>query len=304
MLDVLIIGGGSAGLSAAIYACRAKLKSLVLEKEYMGLGQIADSERVENYPALYGISGYDLAFKFHEHAEKVGACFKENEAVKIEKNKDKITWKVTLDSGETIDTKTIVYCAGTYRRRLNIKGEKEFSARGISYCAICDGAFYKDKNVAVIGGGDTALTDAIYLSKIAKLIFIIHRRGELRANKTLQKKVEETENIKLILNSTPIEFFGDKMLSGIKYIQNSEEKSIDISGSFTAIGSIPNIDILKGIAELDEKGYVIADETGVTSAKGIFVAGDVRTKALRQVITATADGANCIESVINFLKYN
>ncbi len=300
MKDVVIIGGGPAGLSAAIYAKRAQLDCVVVEKDYMGLGLIADSERVDNYPGMIGVSGYDLGERFHEHASELGAEFVEGEVERISAVEN--GYELCFADGKTLQTKTIIYAAGTYRRRLNIKGEQDFSARGISYCAICDGAFYVGKDVAVIGGGDTALGDALYLSNIANRVYIIHRRDEFRANETLQKAVREKDNVEFLLSAKMIEFYGDKMLEGIVYEQNGEIKKLDVGGSFTAIGAIPNTELLEDIVALDENGYVIAGEDGVTSAKGIFVAGDVRTKKLRQVITAVADGANCVESVREYLQ--
>ncbi len=300
MYDVIIIGSGPAGLSAAIYAQRAMLKALVIEKEFMGTGQIAESSRVDNYPGLYGESGYDLGEKFRSHAEASGAEFIEAEVTEIIPESGNYVLK--LSDGKLLETKTVIYAAGTYRRRLNIKGEQEFSARGISYCAVCDGAFYAGKSVAVIGGGDTALSDALYLSEMCERVYIIHRRDSFRGSEALQERVKKTPNIELVLNAVPTEFFGDKLLSGVKYIQSGEEKTLNVSGSFTAIGSVPNTELLKGIAELDNIGYIIAGEDGITSAGGIFAAGDVRTKKLRQVVTAASDGANCVESVRNYLQ--
>lgn len=300
MYDVIIIGSGPAGLSAAIYAQRAMLKAVVIEKEFMGTGQIAESSRVDNYPGLYGESGYDLGEKFRSHAEASGAEFIEAEVTEIIPESGNYVLK--LSDGKLLETKTVIYAAGTYRRRLNIKGEQEFSARGISYCAVCDGAFYAGKSVAVIGGGDTALSDALYLSEMCERVYIIHRRDSFRGSEALQERVKKTPNIELVLNAVPTEFFGDKLLSGVKYIQSGEEKTLNVSGSFTAIGSVPNTELLKGIAELDNIGYIIAGEDGITSAGGIFAAGDVRTKKLRQVVTAASDGANCVESVRNYLQ--
>lgn len=300
MYDVIIIGSGPAGLSAAIYAQRAMLKAVVIEKEFMGTGQIAESSRVDNYPGLYGESGYDLGEKFRSHAEVSGAEFIEAEVTEIIPESGNYVLK--LSDGKLLETKTVIYAAGTYRRRLNIKGEQEFSARGISYCAVCDGAFYAGKSVAVIGGGDTALSDALYLSEMCERVYIIHRRDSFRGSEALQERVKKTPNIELVLNAVPTEFFGDKLLSGVKYIQSGEEKTLNVSGSFTAIGSVPNTELLKGFAELDNIGYIIAGEDGITSAGGIFAAGDVRTKKLRQVVTAASDGANCVESVRNYLQ--
>ena len=300
MYDVIIIGSGPAGLSAAIYAQRAMLKAVVIEKEFMGTGQIAESSRVDNYPGLYGESGYDLGEKFRSHAEASGAEFIEAEVTEIIPESGNYVLK--LSDGKLLETKTVIYAAGTYRRRLNIKGEQEFSARGISYCAVCDGAFYAGKSVAVIGGGDTALSDALYLSEMCERVYIIHRRDSFRGSEALQERVKKTPNIELVLNAVPTEFFGDKLLSGVKYIQSGKEKTLNVSGSFTAIGSVRNTELLKGIAELDNIGYIIAGEDGITSAGGIFAAGDVRTKKLRQVVTAASDGANCVESVRNYLQ--
>lgn len=299
MYDVIIIGSGPAGLSAAIYAQRANLKAVVIEKEFMGTGQIAESSRVDNYPGLFGESGYDLGEKFRSHAEAVGTEFLEAEVSEIKPEND--NWKVVFEDGNFLETKTIIYAAGTKRRKLNIEGEETFSGRGISYCAVCDGAFYEGKTVAVIGGGDTALSDAVYLAGIAEKVYLIHRRDAFRANEALQETVKGTANIELILNAVPTAFVGEKSLTGIRYLQNGAEKTLEVSGSFTAVGSIPNAEMLKGIANLDNNGYIIADEDGITSAKGIFAAGDVRTKKLRQVITAAADGANCVESVRSYL---
>lgn len=299
MYDVIIIGSGPAGLSASIYAKRAKLESIVIEKEFMGTGQIAESSRVDNYPALYGESGYDLGEKFRSHAEAVGTEFLEAEVIRITPENNYYT--VWLNDGKSLVSKTIIYATGTSRRKLNIKGEQEFSGKGVSYCAVCDGAFFDGKTVAVIGGGDTAFSDALYLSEICDKIYIINRRDVFRASEELQEKVRNKSNIEFILNAVPIEFTGDKVLNGIRYLQNEQEKNISVSGSFTAIGSNPNTELLKDIVELDNNGYIKANEDGITSANGIFVAGDIRTKQLRQVITAASDGANCVESVRKYL---
>ncbi len=299
MYDVIIIGSGPAGLSAAIYAQRAKLRAAVIEKEYMGTGQIAESSRVDNYPGLYGESGYELGERFRTHAEKSGAEFIEAEVTELVPENG--GYLINCSGGQSFKTRAVIYAAGTYRRRLGIKGEKEFSARGISYCAVCDGAFFEGKPVAVIGGGDTALSDALYLSQMCEKVYIIHRRENFRGNETLQEKVKNTENIELILNAVLVEFVGDKLLNAVKYVQNGEEKLLSVSGSFTAIGSIPGTELVRGIVALDDNGYIKAGEDGITSAKGIFAAGDVRTKQLRQVVTAASDGANCIESVRRYL---
>lgn len=298
--DIVIIGSGPAGLSAAIYAARAQLKAIVAEKEYMGTGQIAESERVDNYPGLFGENGFDLGEKFRSHAEALGAEFYEGEAAEI--TADDNGYTVHFADGSALKAKAIIYAAGASHRRLGIKGEDEFSGRGVSWCAVCDGAFYKDKTVAVVGGGDTALGDALLLSKIAKKVYLIHRRQELRANRSLQEKVKNTQNIELVLGAVPKEITGKKSVRGIVIELSGLERIIDADGVFIAIGSDPNTAILKGLADLDENGYVIAGEDGMTSAKGIFAAGDVRTKGLRQVVTAASDGANCVNSAEEYLS--
>jgi thioredoxin reductase (NADPH) len=299
MYDTVIIGSGPAGLSAAVYAKRAQLNCIVVEKDYMGTGQIAESDRVDNYLGLYGESGFDLGDKFRQHAESLGVEFYEGEAVEIASHKN--AYKIRFSDDKTIDTKTIIYACGAKHRKLAVEGEDEFIGRGVSYCAVCDGAFYKNKTVAVVGGGDTALQDAVLLSKIADTVYLIHRRAEFRANKALQNTVINTKNIKLVLDAVPTKIEGDKTVSSITIKQNDNEKTLDVNGVFVAVGTTPNSQLLEGLVQLDKNGYTIANEDGITSAKGIFVAGDVRTKTLRQVVTAVSDGANCVTSVENYL---
>lgn len=296
MVDVAIIGSGPAGLTAAIYAKRALLNAVVIEKEYLGTGAIAVTEKVENYPGLYGISGYELGEKFREQAEALGTEFVEGEVSAIEKGE---FWTIRLSDGSAVEAKTVIYAAGTSHRKLGVKGDDKLR---ISYCAVCDGAFYRDKTVAVIGGGDTALGDAVYLANIAKTVYLVHRRGEFRANKSLVKKVGERENIKLVLNAVLDEVTGGEKADGIVYTQDGERKELAVDGIFCAVGSVPNSAVLEGVCELDERGYVKAGEDGVTSAAGLFVAGDVRTTTLRQVITAAADGANAATSAERYLE--
>lgn len=300
MYDTVIIGSGPAGLSAAVYAKREQLRAVVIEKNYMGTGQIAVSERVDNYLGLYGESGFDLGEKFRSHAASLGVEFIENEVIKIVPEED--FYNIAFADNKIIKAKTIIYAAGANPRRLDVKGESEFTGKGVSYCAVCDGAFYKGKTVAVVGGGDTALQDALLLSKIAETVYLVHHRGEFRANKSLQKTVTETPNIKLVLNSVVKEIIGDKKVSGVKILNNGNEELLNVDGIFTAVGTVPNSRLLNGIAELDNNGYVVANEDGITSAKGIFVAGDVRTKRLRQVVTAVSDGASCVQSVEEYLS--
>ena len=299
MYDILIIGSGPAGLSAAIYGKRAQLSLAVIEKEYLGTGQIAVTERVDNYPGLFGVSGYELGEKFRSHAEALGTEFIDGEVSSIEK--DGGNWRVVFADGSSQTARALIYAAGASHRKLGVPGgDKE----RISYCAVCDGFFYKDKTVAVIGGGDTALGDAVYLSKLAKTVYLVHRRDEFRANKTLQKQVSESANIIPVLGAALTEITGGEKADGINYNQNGEEKHLDVDGVFAAIGSVPGTAPLKDVCELDGSGYVIAGEDCVTSAPGIFAAGDVRTTPLRQVITAAADGANAVNSAEKYLSGN
>lgn len=296
MYDVLIIGSGPAGLSAAIYGKRALLDLAVIEKDYMGTGQIAVTEQVDNYPGLPGISGYDLGEKLRSHAEQLGTEFIEAEVTGLEKSAD--GWQVALSGGKTENARAVIYAAGASHRKPGVPGDDK---QRISYCAVCDGFFYKDKTVAVIGGGDTALGDALYLSKLAKTVYLVHRRDEFRANKSLQKRVADTENIVPVLGAVLTGITGADSADGIDFTQDNEQKHLAVDGVFVAIGSVPNTAPLQGICELDG-GYVVAGEDCVTSAPGLFAAGDIRTTPLRQVITAAADGANAINSVEKYLN--
>lgn len=302
-VDVLIIGSGPAGLAAAIYTGRAMLSTVVCERDYMSTGQIVESDCIDNYPGLPNIEGYELGEKFKAHAQAYGTEFIEDEVIKIEKSANG-SFVIKFKSDNLLSVKAIIYAAGASHRKLGIDGEFALRGAGVSYCAVCDGAFFKDKTTVVIGGGDTALGDALLLSKICKQVFVIYRGEKLRAAKSLQNKVNDTVNIDIVYNAIPTSFNGDKHLSSIslKNTKTNKTAELDAEGAFIAIGSNPNSEILKGIVELDERGYVIADETGKTSVPGIFVAGDVRTKALRQVVTAVSDGANAAISAENYIN--
>lgn len=301
MVDTIIIGSGPAGLAAAIYAQRAQLRAVVVEKEYGGTGQIAQSDCVDNYPGLPGENGFDLGEKFRSHAQALGASFVEAEVTGLRRDAD--GWTVSLTEGEPLRGKTVVYAAGASHRTLGIPGEAALTGSGVSYCAVCDGAFYPDRTVAVIGGGDTALSEALYLSKIAKNVWLVHRRDQFRGNASLQKQVAETANIEPVLGAQPVEVLGDGTVTGLSVRQDGIERILPADGIFVAAGTVPNTALLNGIAELDAQGYVIAGEDGQTSAEGLFAAGDVRTKPLRQVVTAASDGAYCIASVQRYLGY-
>lgn len=300
MLDTIIIGSGPAGLSASIYIKRANLNVLVIEKDYEGTGQVVESGKVDNYLGIPEISGYELGEKFREHALKAGVNFLEANVINIKKQKDNIL-RVELENGEYVEAKTIIYATGATHRRLNVLGEEKYLGRGVSYCAICDGAFYKNKVVAVIGGGDVALDDAVYLSEIAKKVYLIHRRKEFRGAESTLNLLKEKENVEILIDSEVDSILGDDKVTGI-LLKNKREIILD--GIFSAIGMIPKTEILKELIDLDEYGYVKADETGKTNLKGFFVAGDVRKKELRQIVTAVSDGANAATSAINYIRDN
>lgn len=300
LYDTIIIGSGPAGLSAAVYASRASMNFIVIEKMFMGTGQIAESECVDNYLGLPAANGFDMGEKFRAHAESMGTEFVEGDVSEIVPEEG--NYRIKLSDSESYLTKTVIYAAGASHRRLGVKGEEEFAGRGVSYCAVCDGAFYKGKTVAVVGGGDTALGEAVFLSKLAERVYLIHRRDSFRANKSLQEKVFQIENIVPVMSAVPAEIYGDKKVVGIEISRDGKSERLAVDGVFVAVGTTPNSEPLRGVAELSPEGYVIAGEDCVTSAKGIFAAGDVRTKPLRQVITAAADGACCVYAAERYLE--
>lgn len=297
MLDVLVIGSGPAGLSAAVYAKRASLDVLVAEKVYYGTGQIAESNLVDNYLGFAGINGYDLGEKFRDHAVNLGVEFKNGDAGRFEFVNG--IWKVSFQNGEVLETRTVVYAAGAIHRHLGVPGENEFSGKGVSYCATCDGAFFKDKTTAVIGGGDTALDDAIYLSDISSKVYLVHRRNEFRGSAKTVEKLKEKENVEFILEAKPAQITGTDR---VQELQLEDGRRLAVDGVFIAAGMIPVTDVVKNVVELDRNGYIVADETGKTSVDGFFAAGDVRVKALRQVVTAVSDGANAATSAEQYIK--
>lgn len=297
MLDVLVIGSGPAGLSAAVYAKRASLNVLVAEKVYYGSGQIAESNLVDNYLGFAGINGYELGQKFREHAEKLGVEFKNGEAEQFEAV-DGI-WRVRFKDGEILESRTVIYAAGAIHRHLGVPGEKEFSGKGVSYCATCDGAFFRNKVTAVIGGGDTALDDAVYLSDSSSKVYLVHRRNEFRGSAKTVEILKQKNNVEFVLEAKLAQIKGTDRVQELKL---EDGRSLAVDGVFIAAGMIPVTDAVKDVVELDGNGYIVADETGKTSANGFFAAGDVRTKALRQVVTAVSDGANAATMAEQYIK--
>lgn len=296
MLDVLIIGSGPAGLSAAVYAKRASLEVLVLEMVYYGTGQVAESSQVDNYLGFVGINGYELGTKFRDHAEKLGVEFKSGEAKRFERVEN--GWLVHLTNGESLETKTVIYAAGAKHRHLGAEGEEDFAGKGVSYCATCDGAFFKGKHTVVVGGGDTAMDDALYLSELCEKVYLVHRRKEFRGSAGTLDKIKNKDNIELVTEAVIDKINGEKKVSEIVL---GDGRKIAVDGVFIAVGMMPQTDAVKEIVELDKNGYVVADETGKTSAEGFFAAGDVRTKALRQIVTAVSDGANAAVTATEYL---
>ncbi len=300
--DLIIVGSGPAGLSAAIYAQRAKLSTIIIEANYISGGQIVDTYEVDNYPGLPGISGMDLSTTLRDHAEKMGSEFVTDEVKSLDLDgKD----KVVVTKNREYHAKTILLATGAKHRNLGVPGEEKFTGSGVSYCATCDGAFFKDKIVAVVGGGDVAVEDAVFLSRLCKKVYLIHRRHELRAAKILQDNLFAQENIEVVWDSVVNEINGDfqvKNLS-VENVKTKELQDLEVSGCFIAVGIIPNSEMVKGQLKLDDGGYIIAEEDGVTSVPGVFAAGDVRTKQLRQIITAASDGANCITSLQDYLLH-
>jgi thioredoxin reductase (NADPH) len=302
MYDTVIVGSGPAGLTAGIYAKRAGLEALIIENTPVGGGQIATTDRVDNYPGLLGINGMELGMKFREHAEKLGCEFKDGQVVSVD---DRVSSKVVkLESGEEIETKTVILALGADHSRLGVPGEDELRGKGVSYCATCDGAFFRGKEVAVIGGGDVALGDAIYLSKFVKKVYLIHRRDQFRGAKSLADEAASKENVTFLYDTVVTNINGSEKVTGVETLnkKTGEKGTLAVDGVFIAVGTTPNANGISGLPETDEKGYIKAGEDCATSIPGIFAAGDLRTKKLRQVITAAADGANAVTSVQDFLK--
>ncbi|MBR5800227.1 MAG: FAD-dependent oxidoreductase [Lachnospiraceae bacterium] len=324
MYDVVIMGSGPAGLCAAIYAKRAGLKAVTLEKSPMSGGQVLNTYEVDNYPGLPGINGFDMGMKFREHADKLGCEFL-NDSVLSVTPIQKDTELVRAASSNTVDgagegagsnagfvieteggvlhTKTVVAAMGASHAKLGIPGEEELSGMGVSYCATCDGAFFRGRTTAVIGGGDVAVEDAIFLARGCEKVYLIHRRDELRAAKILQEELLSLPNVEVIWDTVVERINGEDQVESIsvKNKKTGEEAQIAVDGVFVAVGILPQSEIMADVTACDEKGYLIAGEDCACTTPGIFAAGDIRTKKLRQIITAAADGANAITSVQEYL---
>lgn len=295
--DLVIIGSGPAGLSAAVYAKRAMLSTLVIEKQPMSGGQILNTYEVDNYLGLSMMNGFDMGMKFREHANQLGAEFKVAQVSTIVDNSN--GKEVHLADGTIIEAKAIILATGAHYRKLEVPGELELTGKGVSYCATCDGAFFRGKTVAVVGGGDVALEDAQFLARGCEKVYVIHRRDEFRGAKILQSKLMELPNVEIIWDTVVTKIDGDDKVAGVQ-LENkktSVASKLAVDAVFVAVGIIPDSGLLKDIVEIDDGGYIIADETGTTNKPGIYVAGDVRKKKLRQIITAAADGANAVYAI-------
>ena len=300
MLDLVIIGYGPAGIAAAIYAARAELDFIVLERNFMGGGQIFNTDEIDNYPGLPGVSGFEISQKMTEHGEKLGVRV---ENVAVTGIRDNGASKTVLTETGEYETRTVLIATGARHSLLGIPGEAEYSGKGVSFCATCDGAFYRKKTVAVVGGGNVAVEDAIFLANLCEKVYVIHRRDELRAEKVLQTKLLSLPNVEMVWNSNAVAVEGEDKVRAVR-VRNKldgSERSIEADGVFIAVGIIPNNEAFAGVCGMNEAGYILAGENGVTDTPGIFVAGDGRTKELRQVVTAVSDGANAIHSIQRFL---
>ena len=299
--DVIILGSGPAGFSAAIYASRGNLKTAIIDISMFG-GQPSNYLEIENYPGFSLIGGFELMEKFEEHADKFGV--EKFEMVEIER----VTLNSELKEIETNDTifkaKSVIIATGAQAKKLGIPGEEEFKGRGVSYCAICDGAFYKEKTVAVVGGGNSAIEEAIYLTKFAQKVYVVHRRDELRADKICQQRALENEKIEFILSHSPVEIKGTNTVETLilKDLKTNGTKELEVNGVFPYIGFGPNVENFNGQLQQNQQGFIETDTNMQTSIEGVYAAGDVRNTPLRQVITAASDGAIAACSAVKYVE--
>lgn len=296
MFDMIIIGAGPAGLSASVYAKRAGLNALLIEESPINGGQVNSTYEVDNYLGLPGVSGIELSEKFSEHATKAGIERREATVEKIEPDGD--AFIVHTDNGN-FDGKRIIVATGAKHALLGVPGEEELQGCGVSYCATCDGAFFKGRDVCVVGGSDVAVEDAIYLARTCRNVYLIHRRDALRAANSLVESLKAQPNVTILWDTVVEKINGEDQVEGVSLLnkRSGEKTELTLQGVFVAVGINPSSSLLDGLVDMDEKGYVLAGEDCRTSRSGIYVAGDVRKKPLRQIITAVADGANAVSSV-------
>lgn len=302
LLDVIIIGSGPAGLTAGIYAARAELSAMVIEKNPLSGGQIINTYEVDNYPGIPGISGFELADKFRKHCDRLGVTFAQGDVAGFELEGN--VKKITLDNDQVYYGKTVIIATGSEYRKLDVPGEDELKGMGVSYCATCDGAFFRNKTVVVVGGGDVALEDAIFLSRLCEKVYVVHRRNEFRAAKSIISRLMSLENVEILWDSVVEKIEGSDFVEAVtvKSSAKDQETRLLVSGIFIAVGNVPSSEIYQSLLDTDDSGYIIADEDCETNVPGVFAAGDIRTKQLKQVITAASDGANAITAVEKYLN--
>lgn len=331
--DLVIIGSGPAGLAAAIYAQRARLNTLVIEKEMMSGGHVLSTYEVDNYPGLPGINGFDLGMKLRQHADQLEAVFCEDEVEAVElvkaeeqgeeqlqaaelheasdsmmsaqeagKTENSAVMKKIIGKKDTYYGKTVIIASGAMHSKLGVPGEEEFGGMGVSYCATCDGAFFRKKVTAVVGGGDVAIEDAIFLARMCEKVYLIHRRDQLRGARSLQEKLFALDNVTVLWDTVVEEIRGEGKVNSlaVKNVKTQEQSELSVDGVFVAVGITPNSQPFSQLLTLDH-GYIAADETCETGVPGVFAAGDVRKKQLRQIVTAVADGANAVTSAERYL---
>lgn len=300
MLDVIIVGAGPAGLCAGLYCIREGLDILVLERMAPG-GQMVTTEEIENYPGFEKISGFELAEKMRQQLTKLGGVIKAADAVKFQLDG---AVKKVVTAKETFEAKAVILALGAVRKSLGIPGEAEFGAKGVSYCATCDGFFYKGRTVAVVGGGDTAVADAEYLANICEKVVLIHRRDAFRAAPIRVERVLQNPKIEVLFDTVVTSIEGSQTVERIKVqnVKTKAETTLGVAGVFMAVGTQPQTEALKGLVELDEGGYILAGEDCKTSAAGVFAAGDMRKKPLRQIVTALSDGAVSAHGAGEFIR--
>ena len=300
MYDLIIIGSGPAGLSAAVYGKRAGLDLLVLEKAPMSGGQVLNTYEVDNYLGMPGMNGFDMGMQFREHADRLGVEFREAQVSAIQ---DKGSHKLLITDAGELEARTVILAAGAVHARLGAPGEERLGGKGVSYCATCDGAFFRGQTVAVVGGGDVALEDAIYLARTCEKVYLIHRRDELRGAMVLQQELKGLSNVEILYSHVVEEIAGEESVERIRVrdIKTEEQRELPVAGIFIAVGILPGTELVQGLVECDEGGYVLAGEDCATGVPGLFVAGDVRRKPIRQIVTAVADGKNAaVAAFFNF----
>ena len=299
--DIIIVGAGPAGLSAAVYAKRAGFSTLVLDKSPISGGQVLSTYEVDNYLGIPGVTGMELGDKFKEHAVAAGAEFVCANVLSMDVTDET---KIVRTDKEDYEARAVIFAVGAHHAKLSVKGEEELTGMGVSYCATCDGAFFRNRKVAVVGGGDVAIEDAIFLARACEKVYVIHRRDTFRAAHSLVERARQMENIEFVIDTTVTEICGEDMVEKLvlSNVKTKEKTELEVHGIFIAVGIVTDTDILQGIVSMDDKGYVLADELGSTNVPGVFVAGDCKQKRLRQIITAVADGANAVTGVEDYFN--